>query len=281
MVYEAQGMRLEPVRVVNTGAVNDILVCRNLDAAFGEFYTVLVIKEHKMARRFLKIYAEANRETEIFLMGCGSGEGQFVAAFPYKKERPLDEFYVGESYSLAECEEICISTLLTCISAGIPHPILYLLLKQRQLNLARDNTIYLGYQVDLTGLNPKIGERECVVECARILSRLLAPKEHEKAMSYRLLQKKIRRSSYDKFTELYKDIRIAAAPKTKHGFFAILYAWFYRSRDRLFAGLSRLCLIMVLFVAVSFLTQVIFGNIPWMKLFFNGFQHIGTESLLQ
>ena len=41
------------------------------------------------------------------------------------------------------------------------------------------------------------------------------------------------------------------------------------------------CILLVLLVIASFVTQAIFGDIPWLRFFFNAFKKIGTESLLQ
>ena len=93
--------------------------------------------------------------------------------------------------------------------------------------------------------------------------------------------KKISKKSYHRFTELYKDIRIAAAPKKRRGVIAGIRAWFMRNRDAIFHLLLWVCILLVLLVIASFVTQAIFGDIPWLRFFFNAFKKIGTESLLQ
>lgn len=199
--------------------------------------------------------------------------------FAYQQERPLKDFYMGESYTLAECENVCISVIMACITSNLPYPVLYLILEQGQLHLAKDHTVCLGHQIDLEELDPARTERDCVVQCASILRDLLRPKSSQKAFSYRLLEKKIARKSYRKLTELYKDIRITAAPGKKKGIRKRIAGWFRRNQDGMFRFLLYLCAVLAFFVIVSLLTQLIVGDIPWLRLFFNGFETIGTETL--
>ena len=139
--------------------------------------------------------------------------------------------------------------------------------------------VCLGHQIDLEELDPARTERDCVVQCASILRDLLRPKSSQKAFSYRLLEKKIARKSYRKLTELYKDIRITAAPGKKKGIRKRIAGWFRRNQDGMFRFLLYLCAVLAFFVIVSLLTQLIVGDIPWLRLFFNGFETIGTETL--
>ena len=114
-----------------------------------------------------------------------------------------------------------------------------------------------------------------------ILRELLEPKASQKAISFQLLDKKISKKSYHKFTELYKDIRIAAAPRQRNSISGRFRAWFMRNRDQIFRIMLRICILLVILVLATFVTQAIFGDIPWLRLFINGFKKIGTESLLQ
>lgn len=281
MIYESPTMRLKCIRIVKRGPVNDILICQDLNVAGGSLYTLLAVKKHKTARTFLEIFEKAEQPENTLFVESFSVEGDFFIVFPYKQERPLKSFYAGGSYSLAECEEICSNTILSCIASGLPYPILYLILKQRQLNLARDHSVYLGFELDLSELDAAKNERDCTVQCAGILLELLEPKASQKAVSYQLLQKKVAKRSYQRFTELYKDIRIAAAPKRKKGLLAAFRRWFNRHRDMLFRILLWICVILVVLVGAAFLTQAVFGDVPWLRFFINSFKTIGTESLLQ
>ncbi len=280
MVYQSQKMKLNCVRTVKKSGVNDIFICQDLNTAARNLYTLFVIRDHRTARMYLEIFERAGLSAQDSYIDSFSDKGAHCMVFEYKQERPLADFYMGESYTLQECENVCMQVIMACIASNLPYPLLYLLLKQRQLHLARDHSVYLSYQLDLTELDPEKTERDCAVECAVILAGLLAPKASQKAFSYRLLEKKIARKSYDKFTELYKDIRISAAPQKK-GIFRRIKAWFVRNQDTLFRLLLIVCSILAAVTIASLISQLVLGDIPWLRIFYNGFKTIGRESLLQ
>ncbi len=281
MFYESQRMKLECVRIVKESDINDILICQDLNTPAGNLYTLLVIKEHQAAKKYLEVFQQAGIPAQDSYIDSFSDRGAFCMAFEYKQERPLQDFYMGESYTLAECESICINVIMTCIASNLPYPILYLILRQGQLHLSKDHTVYFSYQIDLTELDPEKTERDCAVACASILRELLRPKASQKAFSYRLLEKKISRKSYDRFTELYKDIRITTVPGKKKGIRKRIKVWFARRQDGLFRILLCICLILGVLALVSLISQLLFGDIPWLRILFNGFKTIGTESLLR
>jgi len=279
MFYQSQKMKLECVRIVKIGAVNDILICQDLNMAARNLYTLLVIKEHQAAKKYLEVFEQAGLSARDSYIDSFSDKGAFCMVFEYKQERPLKDFYMGASYTLQECEQVCINVVTTCITSNLPYPVLYLILKQDQLHLSKDHTVYFGYQIDLEDLDGEKTERDCAVQCATLLRDLLRPKASIKAFSYRLLEKKISRKSYDKFTELYKDIRITAAPGRKKGLRKRLKAWYLRRQGTLFRLLLFLCMILALVTLVSLVSQLLLGDIPWLRVLFNGFKTIGTESL--
>lgn len=281
MIYQSQKMRLKCIRVIERTKVNDIMICQDLSSTEEALYTVLVVYDHEVVKKFLTVYEQSAYDKEASCIDSFSAQGAFVIVYPYFKERALRDFYMGDSYQLSECEEICINTILSCIASEIPYPILYLILEQRQLHLAKNHNVYLGLSIRLEELDPNKTEQDCAVQCAKILRELLEPKSSQKAISYQLLDKKIAKKSYRRFTELYKDIRIAAAPKKRRGLLASVRAWFVRNRDRIFRVMFWVCILLVLLVIATFVTQAIFGDIPWLRLFINGFKYIGTESLLQ
>ncbi|MCD8130250.1 MAG: hypothetical protein LUE16_03050 [Lachnospiraceae bacterium] len=279
MIYQSQLMRLLCVRTIKSNTVNDVLVCRDLNSASGALYTVLAVRDHATVKQCLEMFRLSGTSDRDVCVHSFSDQGIFCMVFEYKQERPLSDFYTGRFYTLPECEAICVQVIMACITCGLPFPFLYLVLRQGQLNLSKDHSVYLGYQTDLAELDITKTERDCAVECAQILRKLLSSKASGKAFSYQLLEKKIDRRSYSSFTELYKDIRIAAAPEKKKGIIQRIKAWFVRRQDLVFRISLYLCVVLSVVVLASLITQLIFGDIPWLRLLFNGFKTIGTETL--
>ncbi len=134
---------------------------------------------------------------------------------------------------------------------------------------------------DLSEIDETKTERDCVVACAKILLHLLDVRVAQKADSFILLSKKSHRESYTHFTELYKDIDVAAAHSRKRNIIAALRYWFLDNKDRLFRVLIVICVVLVIFTLVSIFTNAIFGEVPWLRMFIRSFEVIGLESLLQ
>lgn len=281
MVYRSKTMLLNSVRIVAQNDVNDVIICRDLSVNAESYYTLLIVKDHELVKKLLVILEQKQQTGAESYIENFSHNGNFCMVFDYRQERPIEEFYIGASLTIQEAEQICVNMIVQCMACGLPYPLLYLILKQRQVHIAKDHTISFGYQLDLTDMDFRVQERDCVAECARLLKELLAPHAAQKAVSYQLLNKKLKQNSYQKFTDLYKDVRIAAAPQKKKTILKRFHAFFERNRDRFFRILLILCIAALIVTLIMLLSQIIFGEIPLFRLFYNPFKKIGTESLLQ
>ncbi|MBR1860908.1 MAG: hypothetical protein IJ796_03475 [Lachnospiraceae bacterium] len=273
--------RYKTIQRISKSAANEVTVCRDENDNDGTLVTVLAVEDHNVMRRFIEIYDKADYIEENTVLDMFSDEGRFFIVYPYVQERALKDFYMGNAMSLHECEETCVNLIIACMTSSLPWPVLYLVLKQREIQLARDNSITLSYRIDLTELDVNVGESQCAIECAKILTFMLESKARRKANSYVLLRKKTEKFSYGSFKELYKDVEIAAEPPRKNGFFASLKAWFSRNKTVLFRILLWTSIILAVFVLITFITNLIFGDVPWLRLFIRSFEKIGLESLLQ
>ncbi len=275
------------------GKVNDCFAARRADTSDGSFFTLVVIHEHETVHKFLEIEKDAARvsygridysdgffEGGPLIEGFSSGK-DFILVFPYRTERLLDSFYVGEAYTLLQCEEVCFNLILACISSGLKYPILFQILDQKLVNIAKDYSIYFSYRMDMENLDPTRTERDCATRCADILLELLSSKEKEKSVVYELLSRKAGNKSYSTFTELYRDMRIATAPVKKGNLIQNIKAFFHRNADRLFGIMFWIALIVGIVALILLITNLVVGDIPFLRLFYNSFQKIGTESLKQ
>ncbi len=281
MIYESDKMRLLPVATKSVGEVNDCYICRDLASSGGILYTTVVIHQHDVVRRVLELFRFSGRSGEQVLVDEFAFGDKHVLVFPYHKERPLFDFYEGESLTLSQCEDICISTILACITSDLPYPILYLLLSNGMLNLSNDGSVFFGYEMNLSELDESITEKECVDVCARTLLLLLQPKSGQKATSFYLLEKKVANGSYHRFTDLYRDITIAAVTKKKITPFFLMKLWIKRNADTIIGILFWISLILAVFALSILLSRIFLGGNSWFRLLFNTFKKIGTESLLQ
>ena len=281
MIYQSNKMELECIRTVFQGKVNDIYICKDLNTGGEIPYTLLVIKDHNTARKYLQVFEQAGKQAVNSYIDSFSDKGDFCMLFEYRQERPIMDFYMGTGLSLRESEEICINLILQCMESALPYPVLYLILQQRQIHLAKDGSIYWSYYLDLKDLDEKRSQKDCVLFCAILLKELLESKASSKGFTYRILEKKIRRESYGRFVEIYRDLKLTASPRQQKGFRKKIKAMFGKYQEVLHRIFFTLCTIVIALALLSLVSQLFLGEIPWLRILFNGFKKIGTQSLLQ
>lgn len=280
MIFHTDKMELKSIQTVLKSEANAVYVCQDKQAKAGNLYVVWTVDNHDLAKKLLTIFHSDGNDSSP-LVTIASDQGMLLLVFPYCKNRLLVDFYPGNRFTLSECEEICRNLVLSCISSGLPWPILYLIINNRQVHMASDRNVYLGYYLDLTELDENITEKDCTVACAKFLLELLEPHSTRKAISYELLTKRSSSGGYSRFSELYKDILIAAAPGSKMGMWSKLKRSVYRVKDPLFTVLLIICMILLILAVVSLICQLLLGDVPWLRIFNGSFNWIGTESLKQ
>ena len=278
MIYRSKRMTLRSVMDVFQGKVNDVMICEEVSGEGGNYYTLLVVKDHKTAQSLLHIMQQTGREVDCCIDMFSSSDS-LCMVFPYVKERKLKDFYMAKAFSLSVCESICLSLVLQCMTSTLPYPLLELVLKQGQINLLKDNSIVLGYCMDLSQLDESSGQKECAMQCAAILAELLQKKGSRKNVSYQLLLKKIPKQAYRDFRELYKDIRLSQTSLEKRGVLKRIKDYLHQNQSTIFRVLFYLTVILMITVAIMFLSDLIWGENPFLRFFNNSYKHIGTESL--
>jgi len=280
MIYRSEHLTLRSVMDVFQGQVNDVVICEEISGGRGNYYTLLVVKEHETVKKLLRIMEQAEREMDC-LIERFTYNNNFCLVFPHTKERRLKDFYMVNMFSLELCEEICFSLLVQCMSSTLPYPLLELVLKQEQIHLLKDNSIVLGYCMDLEQLNENSGQKECAMQCAISIRELLQGKATKKNVSYQLLLKKIPKQSYQDFRELYKDLRLSKTSIGKMRIRDSIRGFWQRNQNTIFKALLYLSVLMLIIVIVMTVTDLIWGDNPFFRLFVNSFKQIGTESLVK
>ncbi len=281
MTFESDKSSYTVVSTLFSGDANACYVVRPTDDMDGRNFFIIAVKDHEIIRSLMEASGRIKSLEESQLVDAFSHGNEYILVFPYRQERPIDRFFEGDAYTLSQVEEIGRNLLMTCMTASLPFPMLYLLLEQSCINLARDGSTYLTFVVDLQALDLKRTERDCTVKCAEILRDLLSSKADQKNVSFELISRKCENNSYNSFTELYRDLQIAAMPVERVGFFIRIKSFFVRNADLLFGILFWVCVILGIVALVLLLTHVVWGDLPIFRWFINNFKNIGTESLQQ
>ena len=283
MIYEVDGMKLEVVGEIFRGSVNSVVVCRDLNSSISAQYTVLSIHDSETIKKTLSIFAEDERHHEQppYLMRFSQNE-ELCFLFPYRSERKLSAFAPGQTATVYECEEIAISIVMECLSTALPYPFLYLIIKQKNIQLNQDNSVYFTPPLDLSELDEQKDEAACVSRCAGVLLWLLQSQQKGKkrSASHELLRKKRAKKGYASFPELYRDIRLtSSAEKPKLG--SWLKNFWKNNKDIIFRLLLICCGVLMIAAGVILISQLIFGDIPLLRLLGSPFKEIGTENLIK
>lgn len=281
MVYQVGEKILRQTQEVFRGKVNDVIVCQDVAGSSRVYYLVLVIHDRAVAKKMMDLFhAKEGYKTNHFVADF-TWKDSYLMVFDYVKERPIKQFFASEITTLVECEQMAQNLTVECLAGGIPYPFLYLQLKQDQIHISKDKSVYLGFGVDLEEFSEYKTEKDCATLCAQKIFEFIGAVSAGKATSYMLLEKKVWKSGYPRFTDLYKDLKMAAQPLKKEGIIARMKKTLRHNQDRLFRLLIVICVLLGILALIMILSQLIFGDVPFLRIFFNPFKVIGTESLLQ
>lgn len=284
MIYETGEMRLEVIGELFRGSVNDVLVCKDINSAAKTVYTVISVHDSECVKKMLRIFSKDPRTAEAppYLLRFAHNE-EMCFLFPYRTQRRLTSFASGQTDSVYRREGIAVSLVMECLSTPFPFPFLYLILKQKNIHLNQDDSVYFTPELDLSQLDEEKDEGACVSRCAGILLNILAPPSNRKKHStgYELIRKKRSKKGYSGFSELYRDVRLTATEAKKPGLRARLKGFWSRNRDTIFRLLLVVCSILAVTAGILMISQLLFGDIPLLRLFKTTFKEIGTENLVK
>lgn len=281
MVYQVGDMLLQKTQDVFQGKVNDVIVCRDIADRGTVYYTVWVVRDRELARKLMKLFHEEAGQKRNKFVADYTWKDSYLLVFDYVRERPLQRFFTSEITNLQECEQMGLNLTVECLAGGIPYPILFLQLKQGQIHISKDRGIYLGYEIDLEEFSENIVEKDCATLCAKIIFQYIEEMKTARATSYKLLEKKLWKSGYYRFTDFYKDLKMASLPLKKEGILAGIQKFGRHNQDRIFRVVMVICILLGILALTMIVSQVFFSDVPFFRLFINPFKEIGTESLLQ
>nr|DAL19929.1 MAG TPA_asm: hypothetical protein [Caudoviricetes sp.] len=279
MILDNGQEQYEVVRDVFVGKDHVVSVCKYLQSVSVEYKVIWLVKNRELAKKIIGVFSKTvffrEKEKSIFTY-----QDAVCFVLPYEEERPLMNFYLA-TVRMGVCsgQQIWQQLLVKCMSSELPKPILYLILRQRQIKISQDGNIYFQYELDVTELNPAVTEAECTMECARIIRELM-DLEHVSTQAAVLIDRKLKRKGYIEFIDLYKDIKIMIhqeAEIKKTSFREKIES----RKDNIFRLLLVMGIILLVIVIVIAVLQWKFQGDSAFRIFHYSVDQIGTESLLQ
>lgn len=281
MIYQTDTMQLKSVGKVFRGTANEVHICKDIQLESPIYYTLIIIYDHEITKEFLEIQKKAQEDGRDAIIESFSFQGNLCIIFPYKMSRPIEAFYIGNTDTLKNSENVCRNFIIECIASKLPYQFLYLILTQGQVHIEKDKSVFFGYELDMSCLDKTIGEQECVIKCGNMIAQILEPHAKANTITYVLLQKRLPKSHYERFVQLYQDFKMASIPQSKIGIRFRVKALYSRQQDALFRCLLIICICLGGMALLMVISQIIFGDIPFLRLFSNPFKMIGTESLIR
>jgi hypothetical protein len=279
MIFYAGDMVLEPVREVFDGPKNSVSICRDLKSPVGAHYALLTVTDRILAKRLIAIFENSERalpESASAYVACFTQNELLCYLFDYREERKIGMFAPGQIHSVKDWESVCVNLVLECLSSPTPFPLLALSLNQDNVHLEKDGAIFFTPYCDLSRLSEGDNEAVCARKCVELMLSLLGSRGRLKSAD--LLRKKLAKNAFRSLPELYRDIKVTELPEKKRLRSHITGIW-RRNRDGLFAALLVVCVLVAIFAIIVLLSQLIFGNIPILRIFERCFDVIGLRSL--
>lgn len=277
MGYQSQGREWKIIGQLKSTAVNDVLVCQDLQQSDDNIYLLWRVKDHRISRKIVQEFYRTGKENG-FLQCFTQGKETFFV-FEYILPRPIDKFWLIEQTDLKKKQTFCQDLILECAASPLPASLLYLILRQGQIHRKPEGGVYFQMNLDLTEFK-KRSECDCVWACITLLLTYLdrEGKKPEKDI-YHLLEKKRDRNSAQSFHELYADIGLleTCSDTKKHGIGPRKKHW----QEKIFQILLWVCSVLIVLAVICFISQIVWGENPLFRILEHSFEKIGTESLLQ
>lgn len=280
MIYQGAQMELYVIWEILHGTANDVVVCRDLRSPTGIYYTVLVVHDRTCLRGLLQLLEQDGQAPYIAKFAQNE---EMCLVFPYREERKMSTFAQGQMITAQDKEAASINLVIECLALQVPSPFLQLILEQNCVQLNQDNSVYFSYYLDLSQLNLTTGDAHCASICAEMILGLLegSGKKKNHLKSFRLIRKKLNKNAYKNLPELYRDVKLSALSTEKIGLKKKFNGFILRNKDYMFHFLLMVCSMLIVIAFAMAISQLLYNDIPWLRLFESGFEVIGTETLTQ
>lgn len=240
---------MKRISKITAGNFGEVSVCE----VQGKRYLMWEVQDVKTACYLLEV-KEQMPYTDCFVPGeC------LCILLRYEKCRPFLRYMNTQPRDKVRRRKMCLELVYLCLAEELPWPILYLIVKQRQINMDKEGKLYFTYELNLDELDQDAQEPDCVREVGYIIQEMLR-------------EKKILAEGCDSFTELYQSLKI---PKRRKRKIRISPS----AAKKVFYVLCALAAVLLVTVIVVAVSQAVFGEVPLFRIFTNPFREIGTEIL--
>lgn len=273
--YEIDEKIIYVTGLLRTGKMNNILLARETTggrskmAKFQERDCILLEVENKEISKGLSgmLWCYYNESLYDF-----SGDGKYFIVAPYTMDRDIRKYMPALIQDSGDVFKVCRRLIDKISELSLPIPLIYIILRERKINIDKCRDIYFTYDLDLSKLDVNKNEAHCANECAALLEEILISNNCENYGITKLIKIKNKNGGYGSFAELALDWQEEGLfKKFDSGFLDKVKLYWLKYRKYIVRVVIILSVLSVIAAASMLFSKVVLRR--------GSFEYIGTERL--
>lgn len=203
MEYIIKGQEIRETACIFRGRVNDVMVADKTASDNENEHMIIKVKDIETSKKMAEMFGEYRKKD--FITFCAGDN--FCIWTPYMQSRKITEYIYSVTETYDEIAEICKALYDRVFFSDLPNSFMYLILKERKINISEEKRIYFTYDLDLDKLEDGIEKKECARELGYIIEELISDEKYSEFTIVKLMKKKNSQGGYESFRELIDDIK--------------------------------------------------------------------------
>lgn len=203
MEYIIKGEKIRETGCLFSGKVNDVMTADKLSGDKENEDMIVKVKDPEISKKLAEMFGEFRKKD--FITFC-AGEN-FCIWTPYMQRRKITEYIYSVTETFDEIAKICKAMYDRVFFSDLPDAFMYLILKERKINISEEKRLYFTYDLDLSNLEEGIEKKDCARELGYIVEELISDEKFSEFTITKLMKKKNSEGGYEDFSELLYDIK--------------------------------------------------------------------------
>lgn len=275
MIFISDKTKYQCISQCISGKKMDVYICESEEES--ELYYIWAVKDSILSRNMTKVFMEDGvyKGIDCFFVGA-----LYCIVFPYEKDRNLFKFAIPDKDESKWAREICLKLIFLCMSSRLPWEILYILITEKKISIRNNGEVYFNYNISIIDMENKT-QKDCTSALGMYMENMLKERKCSNWSGYRLICMKNKRKNYISLSELYQDINNSIEIDVSDNIGKKLLIILNENKPIIIRTFKVLCITVAFIAVIVFISNIVFDESPFYRLFFNTFKKIGTETLLQ
>lgn len=255
------------------GKKMNVYICESEE----ELYYIWAVKDNVLSRNMTKIFMA---DEYCKYINCFSMGELYCIVFPYEEERNVCKFAIPDQKESRWAKELCLQLIFLCMTCRLPWEILYILISKKKISIRNNGEVYFNYDISIVDIEHKT-EKDCATALGMYMENILEGRKCGGWSGYRLICMKNKRKAYTSLSELYQDINSGANIDDSDNTWKKILRIIDEKKPMIIRFLKMLCIAVACIAILVFISNIVFDESPFYRIFVNTFKRIGTETLLQ